>query len=508
MRARAWLAAVAIVAGWAAVAPGDTAPEQVDRLISRLGSGAYRDREAATRELNALGVDALAALRRAAGAADPETRRRAAELIERIGDRLAAARILAPSTCEFKYENKPLAEAVADFAHRTGAAITLSPDQSRFRGRTITAATPGPVPFWDAVELFCRKAGLHEWDGFSRIENQPNAPQAASGVFLPQGQVFIRRSGFRAVNPAPSGILLRDGPGAALPGGRSGAVRVRVPAIGATIDGVGPVGAEEVILPLQVSAEPKLQWEGAIDVRIDRAVDDRGRSLVCTPAVREIPAEEDEIIFVNINGRLMQSSARRGGPVGVRIQRGDKPAARLTELTGSLAAQVRIADALAVVETPLKAAGQTVRGNAGVVLKVTSASRAKSDDVTVGVEIHLPLEVQLAQQGAGAVQMAGQIQMIPGGVVRQMRPGAEVPSLPPGTTEFQGLTLEDGKGRRFAATRGTVESSRFGQDGAVFQVTATFKPADAGQEPTRLVFTASRPAIVEIPFAVKDIPLQ
>src|SRR5438445_13494540 len=114
MRASAWLA-VMVVAGWTAVAPGDTSPDRVDRLIARLGSGAYGDREAATRELDALGADALTALRQAAASADPETRRRAAELVERIGERLTSARILAASTCEFKYENKPLKDAVDDF---------------------------------------------------------------------------------------------------------------------------------------------------------------------------------------------------------------------------------------------------------------------------------------------------------------------------------------------------------------------------------------------------------
>jgi hypothetical protein len=511
MRTRAWLAAVAVVAAWTAIAPGDTSPDRVDRLITRLGSGAFGDREAATRELDALGANALPALRRAAGSADAETRRRAAELVERIDDRLAAARILAAATCEFKYENKSLKDAVDDFARRTGAAITLSdPRPDKFRDRKVTAATPGPVPFWDAVELLCRKADVHEWDGFSRIAGFPDAPQAASGVFMPiQGQVFVRRSGYRNISAAPSGIILRDGPGTALPGSRAGAVRIRVAPIGTAIDGVSPVGADEVIVPLQLSAEPKLHWQGAVDVRIDRAIDDRGRSLICTRAVRDLPAEDDEVVFINgINGLIVENSPRRSGPVGVRVQRGEKPGTRLTELSGSVAAQVRVAEPLAVAEAPLKAAGRTFRGKFGVTLKVTSAMRAKDGEETFGVEVHLPPDIQLFQQGIGAVQMAGQLQMIQRGVIRPVRSVAEMPSLPAGATEFQGLALEDGKDRRLTATRGMLGMSRFGQDGAVFEITATFKPADAGQEPARLVFSATRPATVEIPFTVKDIPLQ
>jgi hypothetical protein len=510
MRSRAWLAAVTVVAGWTAAAHGDNAPDPLDRLIARLGSGAYGDREAATRELDALGPDALAALRRAAESAEPETRRRAAELVGRIGDRLTTARILAPTAVAFNYENKPVIEAVVDFNNRTGAGITID-NPGRYHGRTITAATPGPVPFWDAVELFCRKADVHEWDGFSRLSGQPDAPQAGSGVIVPiQGQVIFRRAGgFRTVNPTPAGIVLRDGPGAALAACRSGAVRMRVAPIGTAIDGVSSAGPDEVILPLQLSAEPKLHWQGAVDMRIDRAIDDRGRALICTPAVRDLPSDDEELIFINaVGGMLMSNAPRRGGPVGVRVQRGERSGTRLAELSGSVAAQVRVAEPLAMAEAPLKAAGQTMRGSFGVTLKVTAATRSDNGDVKIGVEIHMPADVQL--QGAGeAVQMAGQLQIMPGGgAMRRMRPGSEPPSLPAGTTEFQGLALEDGKGRRFAATRGAMEMSQFAQDGVAFKFTATFKPADAEQQPTRLVFTATRPATIEIPFRAKDIPLQ
>ena len=50
-----------------------------------------------------------------------------------------------------------------DFARRTGANINLhTQTPNQFKGRTVTVASPGPVPFWDALDLFCRKADLHE----------------------------------------------------------------------------------------------------------------------------------------------------------------------------------------------------------------------------------------------------------------------------------------------------------------------------------------------------------
>src|SRR5262249_60116847 len=38
-------------------------------------------------------------------------------------------------------------------------------------------------------------------------------------------------------------------------------------------------GSEERVLPLEVTAEPGIAWEGVVALRVTRAVDDRGRRL-------------------------------------------------------------------------------------------------------------------------------------------------------------------------------------------------------------------------------------
>ena len=260
-------------------------------------------------------------------------------------------------------------------------------------------------------------------------------------------------------------------------------------------------------MPLQFSAEPKLHWQGTVDMRIDRAVDNRGQSLICSPAMRDQQGDEEQIVFINgINGMMMANGGHQG-PVGVRVRRGEHPGIRLVELSGSMAAQVRVAEALAVVDSPLKSAGDMVRGNCGVTLKIVSAARAENGDVTVGVEIHMPTDVQL--QGNGAVQIAGQMRIVAGGgIIRQVGPNGEASHLPAGATEFQGLALEDAKGRRFAATRGQIEMTQFAQQGMTFKFKTTFRPTDASWQANRLIFTATRPATIEIPFAFKDVPLQ
>jgi hypothetical protein len=228
--------------------------------------------------------------------------------------------------------------------------------------------------------------------------------------------------------------------------------------------------------------------------------------LVCTPATHGVSGDEEDLVI--INNVLMQAPYRHGGPVGVRVQRGDKPATRLAELAGSIAAQVRVAEPLAVAETPLKAIGQTIHGNAGVTLKVATAAQNEAGAITIGVEIHMPRDVQLSQQGVAAVQVAGQLQLQGGVVIRGTRAVGDMPTLPAGATDYMGLALEDAKGQKFTASRGMFEMNRFAMDGSTVQFTTVYKPTDAGQEPARLVFTATRPATIEFPFAVKDIPLQ
>ena len=275
----------------------------------------------------------------------------------------------------------------------------------------------------------------------------------------------------------------------------------------------GAVGSDEVVLPLQISPEPKLNWQAAANLRIDRAVDENGRPLTATAVIPMMQPDQDELIFVN--GIVMQAPARRAGPVGVRVHRGTTHAMRLSELAGTVTAHVRLAEALAVVDAPLKAAGQAVRGRHGVNLAIKSISKGESGDVTLSADVKVPLDIQLPQIGGGIngvmiggginVQMqaaiVGQVIIGPGGPAPNVRP------IPPGSTEYQGLSLEDSTGRRFTATKGVAEPSHFGQDGSTLRVSVTFHPPAKGQEPARLVFTATRPATIDVPFVVKDVPL-
>src|SRR5690348_7394950 len=94
--------------------------ERVPRLIRQLGSDQFREREAATDALDGLGAAALEPLRKATKSEDAEVRRRAADLVQRIEKRVETARILAPLRVRLVYQDTPVADAVADFARKSG----------------------------------------------------------------------------------------------------------------------------------------------------------------------------------------------------------------------------------------------------------------------------------------------------------------------------------------------------------------------------------------------------
>jgi hypothetical protein len=58
--------------------------EEIKRLIDQLGSEQFKEREQATQTLSKLGKSALRSLKEAAKSRDPEVRRRARQLVERM----------------------------------------------------------------------------------------------------------------------------------------------------------------------------------------------------------------------------------------------------------------------------------------------------------------------------------------------------------------------------------------------------------------------------------------
>jgi hypothetical protein len=446
-------------------------------------------------------------LQSACTSGDAETRGRATDLLKRIGHRALVARILKPTTVTLDFDNTPLIEAVATLAKQTGLVI----DPYGFPGYRKVTVKSGPLPAWEAVELFCRKADLHEWD--RSVPAPAGAPQTTQvvgpgnivlgGV---QGQVIVNGRATRATPTIPSDrVALLNGPGGNWPTCHSGALRLRLLPAGTLFP---IVDADATLLPLHVSAEPHTQFGGVLGVKIDKAVDDNGTPLQSSGVIAPF-ANNEQMVFVAMpNGAMRaQPVSSRTGLAAVRIVRADHAAKSLRLISGELSAQVHVVESLARIDAPIKA-GANAGGSSSVELKVIEINAPSAGELKMTVELTMPPDVQAAGGPAGN---PGRV-VAQGGIVFQQQvvfsANGDPPALPAGKTEFVGLAIEDAKGAHWWATHGQQESMRFGPDGLTMRLAVNFKAPAADAAAARLVFRGSRPVVIAIPFTFRDVPLR
>lgn len=246
-------------------------------LVARLGADSFADREAASRELLKLGPAALDTLTAAAAVhPDPETRRRAAELVEQLRRTSDTVTLLAAKTVKLDYDRVPLGAAVADLRTKTGVPLTLDQAGVADPLRPVTVKT-AELPAWEAVEAFCRAAGLREV--FREM--------LADGPEDPVSVLRGRRVAYSIPGQAPAPtagqvpVVLADGKAAPLAGDRSSAVRVL--ALPAAFAGNRVVrGSGQVVLNLDVTPLPGVKWDDVATVRVLRAEDETGRPVTAS----------------------------------------------------------------------------------------------------------------------------------------------------------------------------------------------------------------------------------
>jgi hypothetical protein len=466
-------------------ADGESEAARVAALVGQLGSTNFGERERAMRALDRQGAHALAALRAALRGPDAEVRRRAAELVARIEQRLENERVLRPRRVRLVYKDTPLAEAVADFARQTGFPIRLHGDPARWAGRRVTLDT-GDTTYWEALARFGAAAGLAE---------QPMAPLVASD------ERFIQRGGGRRIlfleegrlgprYPSDDAVLLEDGKPLPGPTYQAGALRLRV-----LPPTAGPApGARQVALTLEARTEPGLGWEKVVALRIHGVVDDCGQRLrqagpyFGDGGALELGAEEVIMVW---DGRstLPTNRGRRHLPINLHL--GERPARRLRELHGILGVWVRTPpEVLATVEPILGAARRTVEGRGGTLLKVTEVRREEAGRYRLGVEVTSPPPV------SDLVWPALRVIRVNRGV-----PGKTLLAPKGGNNPF---TLLDDRGRPLTLASGeyTLEG-----DGLVKQFTLTYLSGKDQGQPTRLLYTERRNAFIDVPFVLRDVPL-
>lgn len=257
---------VAVVVGAQQPAPK---PGEVAALVAKLGSQDFEEREAATKRLEALGVAAVEELRAAVKSDDPETARRAADLLRKAERQLANDKTLAPTLVELDATDKPLDDILADLSKQARCEVVLNvptakdaPAVKELAVKKFTVSTAGKVPFWEAVLKVCAAADLQV--------------AGAGGVYAPGSipQGIGRASGVRAAKDLNKAVVLEARDARRRPATVSGAILVEAVAFPKNL-----AAFDQPAALLQAWPEPRLQWEGVTAGKVAKAASAAGDRL-------------------------------------------------------------------------------------------------------------------------------------------------------------------------------------------------------------------------------------
>jgi hypothetical protein len=466
-------------------ADGKGTPAQVAALVEQLGSKKYTEREAAGRALDALGLQALGALRQAQQSDSAELRRRAGKLVQSIERRLETARMLTPTRLRLVYKDTPVPEAIADLEKRTGLSLRLEGDQTKLAARKITLDT-GEIPFWEAFFLFCRRAGLSEVAPPAANRQPPRG--GGMSVTINGGGVPAARDIMQPPAPEkPVQLVLTEGEPLA-PTHLSGSVRFRA------LPAAKKPG--EDLVELEATVEPGLRWRQVLGVTIARAVDDQGQmrkgGLLPPP---KVPGAQRGMVI--INGQVIEppddTPAADARQMALRFEPAIKAARLLKEVKGTVTALVQSApEDLVTIHDVLKTVGKRFEGPQGCAVTVAAITPQAGGAIRVRVEVTgMP---QSLSDGSPTTMFNQNI------IINGRRLGEKDETL-----SAQNLILLDGKGKPFRVTAAVNTNKR---QGSVQEYELTYEPVAEGQgPPTWFVYRDRRSALLEVPFTLKDVPL-
>jgi len=452
-------------------------PQRIRQLIEKLGHAKFIERDRAARELEGVGAEALDPLRQAVKSDDAEVSCRAAKLVAMLEHKILTDALLAPKRVHLDLKDVSVLDAVTALAKLGSHPIDIAGDRAVLAERKITLNT-GEVSFWEAFEKLCRAGGLVE----QVIQPVPPPPVNYS---VPVNQPHGLRP-----------LVVSSGAPRELPVCFAGSVRVRaMPAENAG----SPVPAGEAHLVLDLSAEMRLQGFGAIGSPVlDKAIDDQGQKLSLAPVALADPlaaldldvwqGRAGKAVFVNgvvvrrnyavVNTPPLQRT------VTLRLMKGDKATKNLKELTGKVSVQVLSdTEKLASISDVLKSAGQKVTGADGSTMHITSV-----DKVGGVVTVQLSMANQPGQNMP--IRFRGNFN----GNFNNNVYGA-------GSANYPKLHDEQGK---VHAPEVTGMRTMINNNGVSHELTLAYRPQG---EPTELAFYGQRILIVDVPFALKNVPL-
>lgn len=506
---RPTLLLLACLLGLAALglAPADTpSADQIKKLIEQLGDDSYAVRQKASETLYKLGAPALDALQAATKHPDAEVRRRASELYSRIEKVAETQQILTPTLVHLAFKNVPLNTALEDFRKQSGFPIVLLDPDNKLASTKVTLDT-GKVTFWSALDKFCHAAGVRESDNTTLPRTSGRPLPVGSAVLFPGGT---------ATPGSVTRITLVAGKADKVAAETSTSIRFRqADARRAT----GAPAATDLHVQIELAIEPKVRWQNTQSVHLDKAIDDQDQRLTPAPAAAApgpMPGGPRAApLPLDIGFRFPAGGNGLYHYVPIRLKKDTKESKLLKELAGTVTGQVLTpAEAMVVVESPLKAKGKTIKGKHGTAIKVTDVIQPADGSFQLTFQLEQPTSV-LAESPAAPAPVpapsgapgigrgsAGAKPEAPVFVVDVREAGVGPAVL--GGNPF-GLTLRDAKDNVIQAV--VQHSFRRGVGLGAATPTAEYVAAGTG-EPAKLVFTGRRLVPLTVPFTLKDVVLR
>lgn len=473
--------------------PAAPKPTEARRLVEQLNSPDFLEREAASKRLEELGAAAIEELRSGTKSDNPETARRAGELLRKAERRLVNEKILAPTLVQLDAKDQPLDAVLADLSKQVKCEVVvggLKPED--LASKKVTISTNGKVAFWDAVLKLCDAA---------------DAQIAGVGGYVAPGAMpYLGRAkpGVRVAADRNRAVVLEARDGAPKrPFALNGAVLVEAVPFPKN---VLPLATPNPTALLQAWPEPRLQWEGTAATKVTRATDATGGKLV--PEYIPVPNGD---VRTNNNGTILIRNpdgsvtvVRDTGttfelPGGfrpnvrqavVRFKQPEKPTAAATELGASLFATVRTGvEPLCEVRDLEAGKPATGTGPAGTEVSVTYSTDIRG---------RLVASVRLAYD-TKAIRAAG---------VDDELPGTR------GATGFgnhtvYGLRVTDAAGKPY--TLGLSSGANQPEPDAkrqVFRLELELHREKEGHGPPAVVtFWGTQARAVEVPVVLADVPL-
>jgi hypothetical protein len=259
-------------------------------------------------------------------------------------------------------------------------------------------------------------------------------------------------------------------------------------------------------LTLEVWPEPKVIANDLTSLKVKPTIDDKQQPVVPILADPNLDRSPDPQVVINgnpVNIRLAlpNRDAFDGNPTGtsvrqipLRLKLPESPGKTLPMLQGAVAGQVLTpVQPLIRVTDPAQALGKTFAGKDGSELRVQEITNRGNGEVLMTVELQSNMA---ANPNAMALMQAIQI--------NNRRGFAGMRSSTLGLGQQQ-LVLYDAEGVAFQPGTLTQSQTNIVNGTLTMRQTLTFRSANPKAEPKQLVYQASRLAVVEIPFVLREI---